>query len=370
MLSLKPLLEASNNILEVRLLQSAEELALYKEFILKHYLQKDPRNITHRFGIFRVADGIMIGLVAYGPPTDTGLLRNIVDFNRQQLFNSGEIWELKRLWALDDDKVHNAESQAISLANTEIANLRKETKAIVTYADTKIHKGTVYTASNAIEISMPGSKLRRFFYPVGNPTTRKISRKKLEWYKENFNQVKASNKPLTEVAETKVNDYGCLMAQLNKLKNWHKVLSIIEQDDVYDDEEHQYGMEKEPHVTVLYGFKKSVSDKDVKTVTEKAIKEPISIEVLGISHFDGAEFDVVKFTVESEALRKLHKIFQKFPHVDTFKDYTPHITIAYVKKGLGKKYDQTLKKKVVLTTNLMKYTYPDGKYMVWELKIS
>mgnify|MGYP003352094323 CR=1 FL=1 len=39
-----------------------------------------------------------------------------------------------------------------------------------------------------------------------------------------------------------------------------------------------------------------------------------------------------------DKLNALNKQLCKFPYTNDYPDYKPHITIAYVKKGLGKKY--------------------------------
>jgi 2'-5' RNA ligase len=48
-------------------------------------------------------------------------------------------------------------------------------------------------------------------------------------------------------------------------------------------------------------------------------------------------YDVVKIDVESQALRDLNAaISQAFEVTDTYPEYHPHVTIAYVKKGMGR----------------------------------
>jgi 2'-5' RNA ligase len=48
--------------------------------------------------------------------------------------------------------------------------------------------------------------------------------------------------------------------------------------------------------------------------------------------FENKDFDVVKFNVKkSYILQELHEL-STMPNSNKFKDFTPHITIAYVKK--------------------------------------
>jgi len=102
---------------------------------------------------------------------------------------------------------------------------------------------------------------------------------------------------------------------------------------------HEYGLEEEAHVTVLYGFNPSVKKEDIKPVMEDKCIFHKDIKFTGISLFENDEFDVIKLDVKSEKLHRFNKFFtDNFPYETNFPDYTPHLTIAYVKSGLGKYY--------------------------------
>ena len=78
------------------------------------------------------------------------------------------------------------------------------------------------------------------------------------------------------------------------------------------------------------------------TKLQKAFKDfgPIEADMENVSIFEGDKYDVVKVDIDSEALRKANALVgdtEALPG-ETFKDYKPHATIAYVKKGEGKKY--------------------------------
>jgi 2'-5' RNA ligase len=65
----------------------------------------------------------------------------------------------------------------------------------------------------------------------------------------------------------------------------------------------------------------------------------IKIDIDGINLFENEQFDVLKFNVVSDpGLQQLHDELSKLPNNDNFPTYTPHITIAYLNKGEGKKY--------------------------------
>ncbi len=100
------------------------------------------------------------------------------------------------------------------------------------------------------------------------------------------------------------------------------------------------GREETPHVTVRYGLKDPA---DADAVRELLADEgPIKAKVGKVSIFPASkdsDYDVVKFDVQSEDLNRLNKkIANALPHEDTHPGYSPHVTVAYLKKGEGKKY--------------------------------
>jgi 2'-5' RNA ligase len=70
----------------------------------------------------------------------------------------------------------------------------------------------------------------------------------------------------------------------------------------------------------------------------------IKITTKNITHFETPDYDVVKFDVKSKDLVKLNKLLtDSFEFTTDYPDYHPHMTIAYVKKGTGKKYNTNQK---------------------------
>lgn len=144
-------------------------------------------------------------------------------------------------------------------------------------------------------------------------------------------------KPLFE----KSNDiqYGCLMLYLglNNLE-WIKTLNaFIDNDDLGDDG----FLELEPHLTILYGFHDDTTNiKDIRKhldgVCLNELKNDIKLNSLSL--FEN-EQDILKISVDSEKLTKLNSLFRdNFDYTTNFPDYKAHLTIAYLKKGTGKKY--------------------------------
>jgi hypothetical protein len=111
----------------------------------------------------------------------------------------------------------------------------------------------------------------------------------------------------------------------------------IADDDLYIDEKDGCGRETEQHVTVLYGLTDSTPPEELTKIVEST--KPFLIEFAGVSIFENEKYDVIKIGVVSEGLHNLQSQIRKAcPNENKFPDYQPHCTIAYVKKGKGKKY--------------------------------
>lgn len=129
------------------------------------------------------------------------------------------------------------------------------------------------------------------------------------------------------------NEYGCLMLRVTD----EQLKDIV--PNIPENELHEEGLDKQSHVTILYGLHEEVSWKECKEQIGN-IGGIDDIVVNDISIFDNDEYDVLKFSVSSPTLHKLNGIMKKLPHQETFPVYKPHITIGYLKKGEGKKYIQ------------------------------
>lgn len=105
-------------------------------------------------------------------------------------------------------------------------------------------------------------------------------------------------------------------------------------DDELDPEE---GREDRAHVTIKYGIH-AEDPYDVAKALEGI--GPVRAIIGKISIFDtNPDYDVVKFDVQSTDLKKLNKVIAEATEVtDTQPSYSPHLTLAYVKKGFGQKY--------------------------------
>ena len=136
-------------------------------------------------------------------------------------------------------------------------------------------------------------------------------------------------------------DYGSVMAEGNWPEGWEQMLSSIDRQDVYSQPDGNYGLETEPHVTVLYGIHDEVHGDLVCRVCQ-GLEKPLEVDVQGASSFEKDNYDVLKLDVESDMLRKMNKAFRAFPHTNDYDEYKPHMTLAYLNKGTADKYKKDL----------------------------
>lgn len=156
--------------------------------------------------------------------------------------------------------------------------------------------------------------------------------------------------------------YGCVMLDA-QIKDWKdKHIGGIDGDDVYrkplDD---SFGLEDNPHVTVLYGIHEDEIDPEVVHDVIRDKMGPVTVKINQIGVFENSEYDVVKYEVPAtKELKEYRRIIEDtFPNTQTYSDYKPHITLAYVKPGLGKKYAKKLEEPFEVTFNKGVYSWHD-----------
>ena len=158
-------------------------------------------------------------------------------------------------------------------------------------------------------------------------------------------------------------DYGCVMLFF-KLKEMNKIHKSIEKEDLYEVKgDDTYGLSTEPHITLLFGLHKGVTTEDVISVLDN-IKFG-ECEIYKPSLFENDLFDVLKFNVRytedgNRFLHQANKELKEFPFTSNYPDYKPHMTIAYLKKGKGKKYKGSFKElSYVIEPDYAVYSKPD-----------
>lgn len=151
--------------------------------------------------------------------------------------------------------------------------------------------------------------------------------------------------------------FGCLMLQFDE-EGWKdEVESMIDENDLYEEEE-GHGLELEPHCTVLYGFHDDEFSLD-KCMDMLVPSEDVKVSTKKISLFENEKYDVLKYDIESEDLNRLNSEFSdSFKNTNDYPEYHAHCTIAYLKPGMGKKYVKDVEKE--FSPASFKYSYGSG----------
>jgi len=176
------------------------------------------------------------------------------------------------------------------------------------------------------------------------------------WLKEE------SLKGLKPIDNQKRDRYGCVMLE-STIDNWEEFHTAgIDKEDVHiKPHDESYGLEKQPHVTVLYGIHEDEMDPEIIAEVIKQNIKPITLRVEDVDLFEGEEYDVVKYNLPiTEELQKYRDLFSKFPNTQSHPEYNPHMTLAYVKPGKGKKYKRKLRDPFDVTFTKGVYSYHDN----------
>lgn len=132
--------------------------------------------------------------------------------------------------------------------------------------------------------------------------------------------------------------YGCAMLFYN-FPEMGKIQDRINKSDLYTED--GFGLEDEPHVTLLYGFHEEVVPKQIEGIVRKYTFAPTRLN--NVSLFKNESYEVLKFKAKSPNLYKCNKALKKFNHTSSYPTYNPHMTIAYLKPGTGDKYVKRFK---------------------------
>lgn len=171
-------------------------------------------------------------------------------------------------------------------------------------------------------------------------------------------------KNLMNLNENKqVYDYGCAMLYFND-HDLKPIYDMINPEDLYVEGD-GFGLETEPHVTLLYGLEDSVTTEQVKEIVDKfkfgklVAHNPSLFE----NDYDVLKFDIRYPTRGGAFLHKCNSALRELPYNNQYPDYHPHMTIAYLKPGMGKKYVDELKKQhgeLWMSPQHAVYSQPDG----------
>ena len=138
--------------------------------------------------------------------------------------------------------------------------------------------------------------------------------------------------------ESRKTQYGCVMLYTH-IPDWEERLKEINREDIYDNAIRDFGLEHNPHMTILLGLKLDRTNPiEIKQIMEAF--EPIETTIYFRNIFRNKLNDVVKYDVPlTPILQEYHESIKlNFPNVDEYEKYKPHMTIAHVKSEEGKKY--------------------------------
>lgn len=146
-------------------------------------------------------------------------------------------------------------------------------------------------------------------------------------------------------------EYACLMLDYGMPEFIKEIQKTIPEEDIYfgetekEKEENMYGIEDECHITIVFGLDNDVEFKEIEKYLYP-LHEYKTI-LVNISIFENDKFDVLKVTAKCpKAVESNNLIMENFDVHTTFKDFKPHMTIAYMKKGKADKYKKNILDKI------------------------
>lgn len=150
----------------------------------------------------------------------------------------------------------------------------------------------------------------------------------------------------------KLHKYDYVYVDMNQLlsyiqnEEFHKFQNELDENLIYTAEDDEYGIDRNHHITLFYGLlhkENSISTRSklIKQFIYRNIDDfTLAIKEISFFRHDDSPYDVMKFDIESDFLNKVHYFIEEsFENENTFKEYQPHMTIAYIKKGAFSEYE-------------------------------
>jgi len=166
-----------------------------------------------------------------------------------------------------------------------------------------------------------------------------------------LNQIASRDYPeLYDDIDIDTDDLGCIMLNLEPME----VLKHVEglEDEVFENPKFDQGAipaETVPHVTLLYGLLENGNKwkEKVDLLLKDWKLESVKIDHVGFFETPDS-YAIVAHLEKTDELVDGHERLTLLPHINTFSEYLPHMTLAYVKleanpepwvKALGKVYN-------------------------------
>lgn len=160
--------------------------------------------------------------------------------------------------------------------------------------------------------------------------------------------------------KTTSREYAFLMVDYEKPSFITDLQNKIKKEDLYVEEGNDdYGIEKNSHVTLVPCLDNDVDLEELKKYL-KDISEYDAI-LTDISKFECEDYDVLKCAAKSKTLYDTNKkIVKIFDTHSEYKEYQPHLTIAYMKHGKADKYlKEILPKLIHINPKNFHFSYVD-----------
>ena len=139
-------------------------------------------------------------------------------------------------------------------------------------------------------------------------------------------------------------DKGAVMLYFSFPELLHIHDSIMESDLYHEEGDRSFGYEDEPHTTILDGVEPEVDIRDIEKITDFYTFSPCKLHNASLFN-NNPNYDVLKFDVEGESLSEINLELKSLPYKSDYPNYHPHLTIAYIQKGMGQKYADIVNKK-------------------------
>lgn len=150
-------------------------------------------------------------------------------------------------------------------------------------------------------------------------------------------------KSTAEKVQPKHNNFSWAFINVpENIMNAHSlVVKKINKDDLYIEKTEKngdwsFGIEDNVHITVKYGF----DFNDPQPAINVLIGENGgNVEISTVEIFKQDNYEVLVVRVKSKVLNNLHDKLTKALNIyDSYPEYSPHITIAYFKRGRAYRY--------------------------------
>lgn len=153
------------------------------------------------------------------------------------------------------------------------------------------------------------------------------------------------------------NKYAFLMIDYNMPHIVDKIQKQIKEEELYIEGD-EYGLEKEPHVTLVPCLDNDVKVDDLKPLVNDL--HTYKAMITDVSKFECEDYDVLKCNISSMVMNDTNNRITKKFETHTEFDYHPHMTIAYMKKGAADKYLQkSLPNLTIIEPKSFIYSYHD-----------